>query len=133
METAVAFIFVLLQVMPAETRNFSLSVTPDTAFHGTKLENNVWRIQIGKEDSRSNFGDVHIDQGRLIIKTEAGELPFEAADKLGVGKDTDWKTLKKFGREPVVYELRRARSKVEFFFKIQGADHPQSIVATFSP
>ena len=133
MEVALALIYVLLQIVSPDTASFTLSVTPDTVFYGTKQEKDVWRIKTGKEDSKTFFGDVQIEGRRLIITTKQGEIPFEAADKVGLSEKTDWRTLQTFGKKPVIYEIRRAKNRVEFVFTIEGADHPQSIVATLKP
>jgi hypothetical protein len=53
MEIALALIYILLQIMPADTQTFTLNVTPDKAFYGTKQEGNVWRIESGRADTKS--------------------------------------------------------------------------------
>jgi hypothetical protein len=133
MEIALALIYILLQIMPADTQTFTLNVTPDKAFYGTKQEGNVWRIESGRADTKSLFGDVHIDRRQLIIKTKEKEIPFEAADKLALPENTDWKTLKTFGRDPVTYEVIRAAGKINFAFTIQGAEQAQAVTASFKP
>jgi hypothetical protein len=133
MEIALALIYALLQIMPADTQSFTLNVTPDTAFYGTRQEGDVWRIETGKTDKKAFFGDARVEKRQLIIKTKDGEIPFEAADKLALPDSVDWQNLKEVGEDPVIYEIRKMKDKIEFSFVIQGAEHPQTITASFKP
>jgi len=133
METALALIYVILQIMPADTQSFTFNVTPDTAFYGTKQEGKVWRIETGRADTILFFGDARVEKRQLIIKTQKGEIPFLAADTLALPEVVDWKSLKTIGQDPVIYQIRRSESKIEFVFTIQGAEHSQTITVIFKP
>ena len=133
MEIALTLIYLLLQIMPAETQSFTLDVTPNLAFFGTRQEGNVWRIEAGKSDSKSLFGEAHIQKRQLIVKTKEAEIPVEAADNLALPEVVDWKSLNKLGRDPVTYEIRRTEGKIEFVITSQGAEHPHTITAILKP
>lgn len=74
MEIALALIYVLLHIMPAESNHFTLTIRPDTVFVGTKIEDDTWSIDIKSSTSKSHFGNASIKGRQLLLKTKEGEL-----------------------------------------------------------
>ena len=114
METLFALLYVLLQIVSPDTESFTMSVMPETEFHGTKQENGIWRIETGVGDAKKYFGDACVDGRILVVKTKEVELPFQAADMLGLAEEVDWNELQSVGRAPLIYKIRRTEDQVEF-------------------
>jgi hypothetical protein len=114
METALALIYVLLQIISPNTESFTMTMTPDSAFYGTKQADGTWQIETGNQTSKGFFGDAHVEGRTLIINTKEGKIPFEAADMLGLEAEVDWKKLQAVGSDPLSYKIFRTKDQVEF-------------------